>query len=260
MPKEIQQSQTTEVLMETKDILSYQNKKVLVKKAPQKGQNVAVYVRPGDEIEYQLDGINIETLEYRLVGGDIVVTLPNGGLFTFVSMALMGYSDNPPGFSGVGGQKFSLGQVLSQVEEVNDLPLNSLPVEADIQREDKVKKIVEDIEETMEKVSQMIVQQEQIEQEQNKSEMESSFDFSQPPVEIPEVVENQFTSDESSSPIVTPGDDAKVEGVLPTLTFDINIEHIRATDEFIGEGSSKTLHVTGEEVLFMPMTILIHLH
>lgn len=111
-----------------------------MKKEPQKGQNVAVYVRPGDDIEFDLDGVALESLEYRLVGGDIVVQLPSGGLLTFVSMALMGYSDNPPGFTGMGGQKFTLGQVLSQIEEVNDLPFTSIPVEAEIQREDKVKK------------------------------------------------------------------------------------------------------------------------
>lgn len=211
-----------------------------------------------DDVEYDLKGVNLQKLDYRLVGGDIVVTLPNGGLLTFVSMALMGYSDTPHGFSGMGGQKFSLGQILSQVEEVNDLPLNSLPVEAEIQREDNVKKIVEDVKETMEKVSQMVVQQEQIEEEKNTKEMNSSADFTEEPVDVPEIVETSFTSDETASP-VTAGTDAKVEGVLPTLTFDINIEHIQATDELTGTGVNTTLNVVGGVELFMPMIILLHL-
>ncbi|MFA7083614.1 MAG: hypothetical protein WC141_03655, partial [Arcobacteraceae bacterium] len=153
--------QNSEFVTDTKNILDYQNKKVLVKQAPTKGQNVAVYVRPGDEIEYKIDGIDLENLDYRLVGGDIVVTMPNGGIFTFVSMALMGYSDNQPSFSGANGQKYNLGQVLSQIEEVNSLPFDSIPVEADIQQEDRVKKIVEDYEETIEKLTKTVTQQQE---------------------------------------------------------------------------------------------------
>ena len=102
-------TQSKEFSMDNKDILDYKNQKVLVKQAPQKGQNVAVYVRPGDEISYDIEGLDLESLEYRLVGGDIVVTLPGGGNFTFVSMALMGDSENPPSFKGGGGRSFSLG-------------------------------------------------------------------------------------------------------------------------------------------------------
>ncbi|MEJ5168842.1 MAG: calcium-binding protein, partial [Arcobacteraceae bacterium] len=235
--------QTADVLMSDKDILSYQAKKVTVKKEPVKGQNVAVYVRPGDQVEFNVEGLDLESLEYRLVGGDIVVQLPSGGLMTFVSMALMGYSDNPPGFMGMGGQAFSLGQILSQVGEVNDLPFTSLPVEANIQQEDKVKKIVEELEETLKQVSQMVVQQEYIEEATKTKEADDALKFSQPPVEIPEVVQNDYTSDKTTNPI-TPNP-AKVEGVLPTLTFDIDIQHIASVDSITGSGLATTLNVIG---------------
>ncbi|MEW6550984.1 MAG: hypothetical protein AB1389_02545 [Campylobacterota bacterium] len=236
--------QTADVLMSDKDILSYQAKKVTVKKEPAKGQNVAVYVRPGDQVEFNVDGLDLESLEYRLVGGDIVVQLPSGGLMTFVSMALMGYSDNPPGFMGVGGQTFSLGQVLSQIEEVNDLPFTSLPVEADIQREDNVKKIVEELEETLKQVSQMVVQQEYIDEATKTADADDALKFAEPPVEIPEVVENEYTSDAPTNPM-TSAENSKVEGVVPTLTFDIDIQHIEVTDEITGSGLATTLFVTG---------------
>ena len=142
-----QDAQTTEVPLDTKDVLQYEDKKVVVKKAPLKGQNVAVYVRPGDDVAYDMEDVDVASLDYRLVGGDIVVTMPNGGIFTFVSMALMGYGENPPSFLGTSAQKFTLGDVLSQIEEVNDLPFDSIAVEADIQQEDRVKKIVEEYEE-----------------------------------------------------------------------------------------------------------------
>ncbi|MGB5920241.1 calcium-binding protein, partial [Arcobacter sp.] len=237
--------QTSDVTLNDKDILDYKNDKVVIKEQPNKGENVAVYVRPGDEIDYDINGLNIDKLDYRLVGGDIVVTLPKGGIFTFVSMALMGYSENPPSFKGVGGQTFSLGQVLSQVEEVNDLPMNSLPVEADIQREDNVKKIVEELEEKIEKVNQIIVQQEIMDEDVNKYDKDSHFDYEEPPTPPKEPEENEYSDDNPSNPIVTPGENAEVEGVLPTLTFDINIQHIEGTQEITGTGTDTLLSVIG---------------
>lgn len=47
MPSKTQTTQNDTHFMDTKDILSYQNKKVVVKQSPEKGQNIAVYVRPG---------------------------------------------------------------------------------------------------------------------------------------------------------------------------------------------------------------------
>lgn len=160
--KNNQTAQVSEVSIDTKEVLNYQDKKIVLKQAPIKGQNVAVYVRPGDNVAYEMENIDIESLDYRLVGGDIVVTMPNGGVFTFVSMALMGYSENPPSFLGVGGQKYSLGDILSQVEEINDLPFDSIAVEANIQQEDRVKKIIEEYEQTVQKLSQVVEQRENL--------------------------------------------------------------------------------------------------
>ncbi len=175
-----QDVQTTEVPLDTKDVLQYEDKKVVVKKAPLKGQNVAVYVRPGDDVAYDMEDVDVASLDYRLVGGDIVVTMPNGGIFTFVSMALMGYGENPPSFLGTSAQKFTLGDVLSQVEEVNDLPFDSIAVEADIQQEDRVKKIVEEYEERVQELTQTIVQQENFSNflpNTNTQEQDQKFTF-----------------------------------------------------------------------------------
>lgn len=201
-----QTTQTTEFTVDAKDVLQYQNNKVLVKKAPLKGQNVAVYVRPGDDVVYEMENVDVASLDYRLVGGDIVVTMPNGGVFTFVSMALMGYSENPPSFFGAGGQKFTLGDVLSGVKEVNDLPFNSLAVEADIQYEDKVKKIIEDLEDLTRKLTKDVVLQQSFtdfasdgDDEGKKStyqDLSTVNKFQEP---IPIVIENPFTDYYSES-------------------------------------------------------------
>ncbi|MDQ1243791.1 MAG: hypothetical protein QG565_131, partial [Campylobacterota bacterium] len=195
-----QATQTTEFSVDAKDVLQYQNNKVLVKKAPLKGQNVAVYVRPGDDVVYEMENVDVASLDYRLVGGDIVVTMPNGGFFTFVSMAIMGYSENPPSFFGAGGQKFTLEDVLSQVKEVNDLPFDSVAVEADIQYEDKVKKIIEDLEDLTRKLTKDVVLQQSFtdfasdgDDEGKKStyqDLSTVNTFQEP---VPVIIENPFT-------------------------------------------------------------------
>ena len=47
------------------DIIKYKSNKVELTKAPEKGDNVSVYVRPGDEIDFILEGINLEDLNYK---------------------------------------------------------------------------------------------------------------------------------------------------------------------------------------------------
>lgn len=199
-------TQTTEFTVDAKDILQYQSNKVVVKKIPLKGQNVAVYVRPGDNVFYEVAGVDLASLEYRLVGGDIVVSMPNGGSFTFVSMALMGYSESPPSFFGTGGQKFTLEDVLSQVKEVNDLPFNSVAVEADIQYEDKVKKIIEELEDLTRKLTKDVSLQQgfgdSFSDGENEAKKLTYEDFSMvktPQEPIPVVIENPFTDYYSDS-------------------------------------------------------------
>ncbi len=199
-------TQTTEFTVDAKDVLQYQSNKVVVKKIPLKGQNIAVYVRPGDNVFYEMAGVDLASLEYRLVGGDIVVAMPNGGSFTFVSMALMGYSESPPSFFGVGGQKFTLEDVLSQVKEVNDLPFDSIAVEADIQYEDKVKKIIEELEDLTRKLTKDVSLQQSFGDSfadgENDAKKLTYEDFStintfQEP--IPVIIENPFTDYYSDS-------------------------------------------------------------
>ena len=56
----------------------------------------------------------------------MVLDVPGGGSFTFVSLALMGYSDSQPEFLGAGGKLVSLGTILSNIEEVNAIPVSSV--------------------------------------------------------------------------------------------------------------------------------------
>jgi len=111
----------------TKDskFVKYLNKKVAIKGKPENGDNIAVYVRPGDKIDFELLGFDLENANFKLVGGDIVLEIPDAGSYTFVSMALMAYGDTPPSFL-TGGKTISLSNILSNIDEVNALPITSV--------------------------------------------------------------------------------------------------------------------------------------
>lgn len=49
--------------------VEYKNNKVIIKSLPTKGDNLSVFVRPGDEIVFEIEGITPEQLEYLLIGG-----------------------------------------------------------------------------------------------------------------------------------------------------------------------------------------------
>ena len=110
---------------ETK-FIKYLENKVQIKGKPPVGDSMAVYVRPGDKMDLEALGLNLETVKFKLVGGDIVLDIPGGGSFTFVSLALMGYGDAAPEFLGMGGKPITLGAILSNIEEINALPINSV--------------------------------------------------------------------------------------------------------------------------------------
>ena len=70
-------------------LVKYLDGKVQIKGKPLAGENIPVYVRPGDKIDLELLGLNLETAKFKLVGGDLILEIPGAGEFTFVSLALI---------------------------------------------------------------------------------------------------------------------------------------------------------------------------
>lgn len=108
-------------------LVKYLDGKVQIKSKPLAGENIPVYVRPGDKIDLELLGLNLETAKFKLVGGDLILEIPGAGEFTFVSLALMGYSGDAPEFLGVAGKIVTLSSILSDIDDINALPINSTP-------------------------------------------------------------------------------------------------------------------------------------
>ena len=71
----------------------YGDEKVTITSAPDKGDSISVFARPGDKIGFDFD---ISKAQFKMVGGDIVVHIPDEGEIVFVSMAILAFEENPP--------------------------------------------------------------------------------------------------------------------------------------------------------------------
>ena len=74
---------------EESKFIKYLNNKVQIKEKAPVGENIAIYIRPGDKIDLEALGINLENAKFKLIGGDIVLEMAGAGNYTFVSLAYM---------------------------------------------------------------------------------------------------------------------------------------------------------------------------
>ena len=223
------------------EIVQYKDKKVQLKQIPNQGENISVYVRPGDEVDFNLNGINLEDLQYKLIGGDIIIDIPNQGSFTFVSMALMGYSDTPPFFNLGGAATLTLNTILSAIEEVNDLPLESVSASLQVKIDQEAKEDAPKVE----KQPIVIIQEVEVLVEKEEQEPNENIGpFTEPPVELPD--ECPFRPDDSPKKTSKTEDETAVtEGVKPTLSFTIDIQHVEGTSEEVIDGMDIVLYAQG---------------
>lgn len=218
---------------EESKIVKYLDSKVQIKGKPSVGENVPVYVRPGDKIDLESLGLNLETAKFKLVGGDMILDIPDGGSFTFVSLALMGYGDNTPEFLGTAGKVVSLGAILSNIDEINALPINSVVTNefvnmpnATSDQEKKNKTTEEKKNETPPQV--IVIDNNPATEENNNISLSLAESQSQAPSKAPDVAQTEFTSNstKTQSKKATQAEKSSVEGIEPTLSFDIDIQHV----------------------------------
>jgi Ca2+-binding RTX toxin-like protein len=106
-----------------KSSVSYEDKKVVLSAPPNAGENTNVFSRPGDKIEFDFD---ISQAKYRLVGGDIVLELPNESYLTFVNMGIMAFSDNAPEFMLPGGITIPSTAILNKISDISEIPTDGI--------------------------------------------------------------------------------------------------------------------------------------
>lgn len=231
---------------EESKVVKYLDSKVEIKTKPPVGENVPIYIRPLDKIDLQALGINLETANFKLIGGDMVLDVPGGGSFTFVSLALMGYCDSQPEFLGAGGKLVSLGTILSNIEEVNAIPVSSVVTNEFVNMPpatpEEIKK---------EKVSQVILSDNNPSTEEKSNIDESIADSTAQQQNSGEAEVNENIAMQTKTKSQTKTEDSKVEGIAPTLTFDIDVQHVEIRESTSYDADGKTLTVYGGGGVFI---------
>ena len=120
--------------------ISYSKSTTKVKSTPKQGENINLFLRPGDELDL---GFDLSKAQLQLVGGDVVATLPNGGKITFVSMGLMAFENNAPFIKLPNGTILDIPALLNTVRDIGQATKDSLLVSGDVLLPvDEEKKIV----------------------------------------------------------------------------------------------------------------------
>jgi hypothetical protein len=120
--------------MATTSETNYTKGAVSLKKIPKKGENVNLFLRPGDELNL---GVNLENAELQLVGSDVIATLPSGGQITFVSLGMMAFEDGAPTIKLPSGLKMDIGDVLNRVQDIATAPKDAILVSGPVSTPDE---------------------------------------------------------------------------------------------------------------------------
>jgi len=118
-------------MAETSEI-NYSKSTISLKSPPQKGENINLFLRPGDELSLAID---ISKATLQIVGGDVVASLPNGGQITFVSLGMMAFENNAPVLKLPNGTVLHVEQILNQIHDIGQAPKDSILVSGPVSLE-----------------------------------------------------------------------------------------------------------------------------
>jgi Ca2+-binding RTX toxin-like protein len=120
--------------MATAPEVNYSKSNISLKTPPKQGENVNLFLRPGDEVNL---GVDLSKAELQIVGGDVIATLPNGGQITFVSMGMMAFENNAPIIKLPSGVKMDVGQILNTVQDIGQAPKDAILVSGPVKLQDE---------------------------------------------------------------------------------------------------------------------------
>lgn len=110
----------------------YSKSTISLKSLPAKGENLNLFLRPGDELSLALD---LSKAKFQVVGGDIIATLPSGGQLTFVSLGMMAFENNAPVIKLPNGSFLALEQILDTITDVGQAPKDAVLVSGNVSLE-----------------------------------------------------------------------------------------------------------------------------
>ena len=110
----------------------YSKSTISLKSLPAKGENLNLFLRPGDELSLALD---LSKAKFQVVGGDIIATLPSGGQLTFVSLGMMAFENNAPVIKLPNGTFLALEQILDTITDVGQATKDAVLVSGNVSLE-----------------------------------------------------------------------------------------------------------------------------
>ncbi|MFT7861129.1 MAG: hypothetical protein ABXS93_09395, partial [Sulfurimonas sp.] len=102
--------------------VKYANNVVSISSLPKEGEDLQVFVNPLDKIVFPID---LPEATYQLIGGDVVMKLPEAGTTTFVSMGLVAFTENSLHIQ-FPSASVSLEEILKQIDEIKESPVESV--------------------------------------------------------------------------------------------------------------------------------------
>lgn len=105
--------------------VNYSKSTTTLKSPPSVGENINLFLRPGDELSL---GVDLSKATLQIVGGDVIATLPNGGQITFVSLGMMAFEANAPIVKLPSGMVMHVEQILNKIQDIGQVPKDSILV------------------------------------------------------------------------------------------------------------------------------------
>lgn len=105
--------------------VNYSKGTTTLKSPPSAGENINLFLRPGDELSL---GVDLSKATLQIVGGDVIATLPNGGQITFVSLGMMAFEANAPIVKLPSGMVMHVEQILNKIQDIGQVPKDSILV------------------------------------------------------------------------------------------------------------------------------------
>jgi len=233
--------------------INYSKSTTTLKSPPSSGENINLFLRPGDELSL---GVDLSKATLQIVGGDVIATLPNGGQITFVSLGMMAFEANAPIIKLPNGMVMQVEQILNKIQDIGQVPKDSILVSGPVSLQSEQEKNAHNQEAKKEEApvndynAYYVDPQPFIKPQENANTKENNGKYLQEAVtqytsNNPDILDsnekNKSSEEQTQSQTKTKDN---VADVSAALSFDIGFYQIKSSDSVAG-GITTVLGGTG---------------
>ncbi len=212
--------------------VSYGKNNISIKETPKAGENVNIYLRPGDELHTPID---LSKAAYQIVGTDVIATFPNGGKITFVALGMMVFEENPPLIKIPNNSHFDISDILNKVENIAQTSKETILVSGNVvlQESSKTEKEQQTKADDIPKDynAYYVDPQPNIKPQDEVGPKEDSGKYLQAPVDFTSTLSNvDISSNKSNLTSTQSQSNIGPADVSAALSFDVGFYQIKSTD------------------------------